>query len=71
MAYYKQKTTVEKRCIRHGCTNQPTWRVATSNWWKLHFARKNDGRTGIVFGCCDEHIGAGWKPVERLRCHNF
>jgi hypothetical protein len=53
------KSTVQK-CLRHGCTNRPTWRVATTKWWKLHDTNSNDGITGIVFEVCDDHLGQGW-----------
>lgn len=63
MAYqFEKNLTDRRRCIRHNCTNDAVWRVATTRWWKLHDKRTNDGRTGIVFEQCEEHLGVGFKP---------
>jgi hypothetical protein len=63
MALQKQriKETCAHRCMRHGCKNPVSWRVASTQWWKLHDANANDGMTGVVFECCEEHVGVGWK----------
>lgn len=56
------RETTTHRCLRHGCSNPVSWRVATTRWWKLHEQNANDGMTGIVFECrCEDHIGIGWK----------
>lgn len=54
-------TTHRRKCIRHGCTNDAEHLVATTRWWKLRDNGANDGMTGIVFECCEEHRGMGWK----------
>lgn len=63
MAFQRERITqiTARHCMRHGCKEPVTWRVATTKWWAMHDKDANDGMTGIVFECCEEHVGVGWK----------